>query len=357
MPVSLFNGWRTASAADGRKYYFHSETKETRWTLPPAVAEVAASPASAHSSPAAELPAGWREAKAKDGRPYFFHTGTGETQWNRPIGGSAAERSLWRQCASSTNLLLDDGPYVPLPRQDASNDDQMLFTEGELVETMYRPGSHWQRARVVRADSRGGGGVQTAAITVAFDGWGDAVVVPLSRVRKVVTADDGDGVSNGGMCNGSATRGAVGSVGSVGSGFGCGWESSRGSGGAGAKVSSGGSDGRWAHDMFDPSSSSVRKGAPAVERRGRAARAGEMGELDMCKAVLHGTLRKRERPSEDEEERHVRGGALPQSNKGHDLLRKMGWTPGEGLGIEGEGGTTPVSVFFEPQRGRRGLGS
>ena len=61
-------GWKAATTRDGRRYYYHSASKETRWNRPNA----------------APLPAGWREAVAPDGRSYFFEKSSGKTQWLRP---------------------------------------------------------------------------------------------------------------------------------------------------------------------------------------------------------------------------------------------------------------------------------
>ncbi|KAJ2697120.1 squalene synthetase-like protein [Coemansia sp. IMI 203386] len=43
------------------------------------------------------------------------------------------------------------------------------------------------------------------------------------------------------------------------------------------------------------------------------------------------------------------------SNVGHKMLKQMGWQPGQGLGANEEGRSTPVEVMF--RAGRRGLGS
>lgn len=307
--------------AEGRTYYFDIETKETRWTLPP---------------PDAELAPGWKKATAKDGKTYFFYPATGATQWSRPTGGNN-QPPLWATAtmAQGVELLLDDAPYVPLPRPRETELTQSLtecgtpsFTRGERVEAVYRPGTKmWQRACVIRCD---GGEL----VTLTFDDWGDEIEVPLARVRKCKPAAESGTISGRDEpCRQVEDR----------------------------------ADGKsWAHDKFDPRG--PHKGVPRTvpvpgrhtahsQGRGKRRLGAEMGDIDLCMAILQGNLRKRERSAEEEEALHVRGGPLPQSNKGHDLLRKMGWAPGEGLGVEGEGGVTPVSVFVEPQRGRRGLGS
>lgn len=49
--------------------------------------------------------------------------------------------------------------------------------------------------------------------------------------------------------------------------------------------------------------------------------------------------------------------ALPvsESNAGHQLLRRLGWEPGRGLGLAGDGALQPVPAHVRP-RGRPGLG-
>ncbi|KAJ2784386.1 squalene synthetase-like protein [Coemansia interrupta] len=44
-----------------------------------------------------------------------------------------------------------------------------------------------------------------------------------------------------------------------------------------------------------------------------------------------------------------------ETNVGHKMLKQMGWQPGQGLGANEEGRSTPVDVMF--RAGRRGLGS
>jgi len=46
---------------------------------------------------------------------------------------------------------------------------------------------------------------------------------------------------------------------------------------------------------------------------------------------------------------------IDQTNRGHLLLRKLGWEPGTGLGAQRAGGLLPVSQLVHAQRGRDGL--
>ena len=68
--------WNEAKAPDGRTYYFHTVTKETKWTRPAAAAAASAEP---------PLPAGWKQAEAPNGRTYYHYLPGGKgTQWVRP---------------------------------------------------------------------------------------------------------------------------------------------------------------------------------------------------------------------------------------------------------------------------------
>lgn len=74
--------WREVKTAGGRPYYYHIETKETRWDKPEGFDDVA-TPATPAADPAA-VDAAWNEAKASDGRTYYYNSVTRVTQWNAP---------------------------------------------------------------------------------------------------------------------------------------------------------------------------------------------------------------------------------------------------------------------------------
>lgn len=90
--------WREVTTADGRTYYYNEETKKTQWTRPPDIAGAAAAdapnghPGAAQAAPAEKpqpdtgrrLPDGWAENRAEDGRVYYFHSATRETRWDFP---------------------------------------------------------------------------------------------------------------------------------------------------------------------------------------------------------------------------------------------------------------------------------
>ena len=47
---------------------------------------------------------------------------------------------------------------------------------------------------------------------------------------------------------------------------------------------------------------------------------------------------------------------IAPSNKGHVLLRRLGWEPGQGLGAGERGGLTPLAQLLPTQRHKGGLG-
>ncbi|EGD79781.1 hypothetical protein PTSG_10766 [Salpingoeca rosetta] len=74
-PHAQADPWRKATAPDGREYWYHVVTNETRWERPEA-----AKPATP-----------WREYKTPEGRPYYYNTETKETVWQKPKELEAAE--------------------------------------------------------------------------------------------------------------------------------------------------------------------------------------------------------------------------------------------------------------------------
>ena len=83
----LPSGWKEATAADGRTYYFHAASGETSWERP----MVAGSEDSGKSTAAlavkvkpvipsvpttagiGKLPNGWRMVSSPEGKPYYFN--------------------------------------------------------------------------------------------------------------------------------------------------------------------------------------------------------------------------------------------------------------------------------------------
>lgn len=77
--------WAEATAPNGRTYYYHSETKQTRWDKPEDF-DAAAAPATpaTPSANSAEIDASWKEAAAGTGRKYYYNSITKETKWEAP---------------------------------------------------------------------------------------------------------------------------------------------------------------------------------------------------------------------------------------------------------------------------------
>lgn len=102
--------WREHRTPDGRLYFYNACTKETRWTRPgPPENAVPSGDASVQ----APLPAGWAQNTAPNGRVYYYHANTRETRWTRP-GLDAA--SVSRQPAAAGEVAkLPSNSLTPLP--------------------------------------------------------------------------------------------------------------------------------------------------------------------------------------------------------------------------------------------------
>ena len=75
----------------------------------------------------------------------------------------------------------------------------------------------------------------------------------------------------------------------------------------------------------------------------------ERAMLQRCDAV-----RRRVAEAQEPAAAPIPGAPLDEANRGHRLLQRMGWSPGEGLGAT-EGRVRPVSEELKPHDGRAGL--
>eukprot|EP00178_Gracilaria_changii_P024208 TRINITY_DN729_c0_g1_i1.p1 TRINITY_DN729_c0_g1~~TRINITY_DN729_c0_g1_i1.p1 ORF type:complete len:851 (+),score=132.26 TRINITY_DN729_c0_g1_i1:4881-7433(+) len=116
--------WMQHRTDDGRVYYFNSITKKTQWEPPPAFAasqtpkpapEVPPTPQipNATSVPTtAPLPPGWVEHRTSDGRVYYFHSTTRETRWDRPSNTILTKRPREPPRLSSAPSTAPKAPNV-----------------------------------------------------------------------------------------------------------------------------------------------------------------------------------------------------------------------------------------------------
>jgi hypothetical protein len=74
-PVPLGNSWSEVQTADGRVYFFNSETRESQWSKPENIMS---------EEERAVLGTGWRELKIWDGRSYFYNDRTNCSVWHVP---------------------------------------------------------------------------------------------------------------------------------------------------------------------------------------------------------------------------------------------------------------------------------
>ena len=104
LPSGLPAGWSEAFTPEGKAYYFHTASGETRWEKPAGAADVSdAAPPPSGGQPKApttaivakkpvipvapgvgKLPRGWRMIEGADGKAYYFNKKTGETSWEPP---------------------------------------------------------------------------------------------------------------------------------------------------------------------------------------------------------------------------------------------------------------------------------
>ena len=151
----LPSGWKEATAADGRTYYFHAASGETSWERP----VVAGSEDSGKSTAAlavkvkpvipsvpttagiGKLPNGWRMVSSPEGKPYYFNKKTGETLWERPAGYDEDDSADTLGLEKAT-LSVKDGwrrtkqvaaATVGLGRPTGSSDDAWLDGQYEQV--------------------------------------------------------------------------------------------------------------------------------------------------------------------------------------------------------------------------------
>ena len=103
----LLPGWKEATAADGKTYYFNAESGETRWDRPSAGAPAAKPkvPGTAvvvkvkpvipgiPTSGIGKLPNGWRMMTTSEGKTYYFNKKTGDTSWDPPPPSAEGDQS------------------------------------------------------------------------------------------------------------------------------------------------------------------------------------------------------------------------------------------------------------------------
>lgn len=96
--VSLPLGWAEHRTREGRPYYYHAVTQQTRWD-PPTTTKTSDLPSEPHRSVLQKRPppfspikpcepqdsSRWLQHNAPDGRVYYYNPGTRQTSWVRPV--------------------------------------------------------------------------------------------------------------------------------------------------------------------------------------------------------------------------------------------------------------------------------
>lgn len=79
--------WAEATAADGRKYYYHTGTRETRWEKPEDFDQATTPAATSAASPdPTAVAAAWKETATAEGKIYYYNAITKATSWEAPPG-------------------------------------------------------------------------------------------------------------------------------------------------------------------------------------------------------------------------------------------------------------------------------
>lgn len=102
--------WKKAFTSDGRPYFYHIETRESRWKLSENEEDRVVSPSGEHTEKkeqdTKESNHVWEKAFTDDGRVYYFNRGTNKTSWKNP--------------SESFSLALHSKQKVPIRAEDKS---------------------------------------------------------------------------------------------------------------------------------------------------------------------------------------------------------------------------------------------
>ena len=268
------------------------------------------------------LSAGWKITKSAEGRAYYYNTTTKQTTWKRPrpdaedsaqlpLGWSSAkaadgrvyyyalgEEARWTRPTAPAIRSLSLPPNQPKPYDTHTATLDRLQpdnAEQSIGASLPRPGSTVSAIynRTWKPARVVSANPGTRALTVQFYGWLDQVVV---------------------------------------------------------------AEGRW---------DAVTRGTAAPSSRTKCARsedsdsvAGHAGESELSaeeRAMLQRCAAIRGDVEGKEDSSAIPGAPLDSANVGHRLLRAMGWTPGEGLGVRQEGRLQSVAEELVVQHSRAGL--
>lgn len=106
--LPLAAGWKEFKSPDGRAYYYHAETEESRWDRP-----VDSIKQPDNVVPVPTCP--WKEFKAQDGRSYFYNATTKQSVWEKPKELEAFELAMVAAAAALQKSVALAAPPKPIP--------------------------------------------------------------------------------------------------------------------------------------------------------------------------------------------------------------------------------------------------
>ncbi|VDK18438.1 unnamed protein product [Anisakis simplex] len=135
--------WSEHTASDGRVYYYNKVTKQSSWTKPeelrtPEEVSVSVAIVSQRKAAVARI---WREYKTAEGRPYYYNTETKETTWTCPKDFEPRSTASSTVASSTTPIKTEkpqsvDTKETPSSSTDVAKKANSVEGESELEKAM-----------------------------------------------------------------------------------------------------------------------------------------------------------------------------------------------------------------------------
>lgn len=145
--------WRETRDKDGRVYYYNAQTKQSQWERPPEMqnSTVDEESGDANKEAVQPLPEGWAQNTTADGRVYYYHAATRETKWERPKAAADVSRKR-----PAPDIPIAPKGVVDEWREHSTPDGRTYYYNAKTRATTWtKPtpeGTHGERKRA-RVDS------------------------------------------------------------------------------------------------------------------------------------------------------------------------------------------------------------